>query len=194
MAINWSNLLAADPLLPSLLGPSLRLTPGQGAYGTQDVANLQSFLGSARGAVARFGYVPDFTGTPYAQYASQILDQPVGEGQPTARQLAEQGTAAGVSQWADLTHSANVARANALSALTSQGANFSGALGTTLNELGLKAAQGKADATQALLGNIADPYNTYLGQRQDLLGKASSATNDALTRIIAGINAGLYAD
>lgn len=136
-----------------------------------------------RQALAQFGQIPtNLNGTMTGDVNSDI-DQ-------TTRDLANTATQSGMSTVAQLQKAYQTQQEGDNSSLAARGMIRSGALGQHAN-LDLTAyQQSQGDATQKLLDYLSSAYQTYLGQQATDQSSAVDATNQALQRIIAQINAG----
>lgn len=168
--LDYTTLLQNDPLLKQTLA-------GLNASGVSNQAGLQA---AQQRALIQYGGVPSAASLP----GVTGIDQ-------TTRDLAGQNTSAGLSTLAKLGQAHDLADQASVASEAARGVLRSGAYGQHAAENLLNYNQGQDTATQQLLDYLNGIYSGYLGQQQTLQGSAASASNDALTRLIAEIQAGL---
>ncbi len=170
-SFNYTDLLKNDPILGQALA-------GFNASGVTNQAQLQA--GQARALIQR-GLVPQGT----LPGVSQI--------DPTTAALAAQNTKAGTSVEAGLQRGYTQTRQSNDASLAARGILRSGAYGQHAAEdlQGLNTGEYQAD--QATMDYLNGLYAGYQQQQQALQQSAVSASQDALNRIIAQIQAGQLA-
>lgn len=157
------------------------------AINDQSTANAAALTASRQRAVVDYGAVPASLGNPaLTGDANADIDQ-------QTRDLAAEATKGGVSTVARLQHAYDLTRQGHLNSLAARGMLRSGALGQHEGEDLLGYQQANYTAGQSLLDYLTGSYQNYLGLQSQGQQRASDATNAALQRIIAQINAGLSA-
>lgn len=168
--LDYTTLLQNDPLLKQTLA-------GLNASGVSNQAGLEA---AQQRALIQYGGVPSAASLP----GVTGIDQ-------TTRDLAGQNTSAGLSTLAKLGQAHQLADQASVASEAARGILHSGAYGQHAAENLQTYNQGQDTATQQLLDYLNGVYSGYLGQQQTLQGSAAGASNDALTRLIAEIQAGL---
>ena len=167
----YQQMLANDPQLQAILAG---ISAQQQAYQGQMTAAQQQ-------ALEQYGEIPAglLNGTPYAGLFT-----------PTVQGIADANTAGGVSTVAQLQKALADANLSSSDSLAARGLLHSGAFGqhANTNLQGYNVAN--YNALQTLLGGLGTDYSNYLGQQDTLNQQSSTATSDALTRILNQIAAG----
>lgn len=164
--IDYQKLLADDPILGQALA----------GYKASDIANLAGLQAQQQRALVQYGRVPSMSlpGSPN-------IDE-------TTRQLAAQNTQSTV---ANIDRAYKLAQQGSTADLAARGLLRSGAYGQHAAE-NLQAYQGAGyQADQQLLDYLQGIYSGYLSQQQTLQQSGTTATTDALDRLITLIKAGL---
>lgn len=166
--VDYQKLLADDPLLGQALA-------GYNAQGVQNQAQLSA---AQMRALIQYGQVPSMSlpGSPSVD--------------PATQQLASQNTAAGTSTVAALRRAYNLQQQGSDASLAARGILRSGAYGQHAAENLQGYNQAGYQADQQLLDYLQGLYSGYLSQQQTLQGSSVQATNDALNRLLAQIQAG----
>ena len=166
---DYSKQLADDATLQQTLA-------GINATGTGEKASLGALQSRA---LATYGSIPDL---PSGIAGDVNVDQ-------VTRDLAAQNTQAGTSTVAQLQKAYQNQQQADNASLAARGMIHSGALGQHA-QLDLTAyQQSQAQAQQQLLDTLSSYWQSWLGQQSQNQAAAASATNDALSRIIAQIQA-----
>ena len=170
--VDYTTLLANDPILGQTLA-------GNKAQGIQNLAQLNA---QRQRALIGFGRVPTAEGAAVGDL-SGVID-------PTTAALATQNTRAGTSTVAQLLKAYQQKQESDTANLAARGILRSGAYNqhSTENLGGYNIAS--SQATGQLLDYLTGLYQGYLQQQQQLTGVGTQATNDAMARIIAQIQAG----
>lgn len=168
----YSQLLAHDPTLQATLSSLAALGDQYGA----------GFGNSIQSLLEQYGAVPDNVPDALKPYITQ-----------TVRDLASTATSSGVSTLAQLAKAAAAQHDHSISSLAARGIIHSGALGQHENEDLQASNVARANALNALLGNIGQAQQGYLGNQQSLESQREGATNDALNRLYQQIQGGLIA-
>src|SRR5262245_13288934 len=187
--IDFQKVLADDPQLQQALQT---ITDQQQAeYGIR-AANVQQAL--IQGGFPGFNLGPaagPWGGRVDPQSGNLVGTVPFEIG-PDTQRLIDLANQAGTSTYAQLQHQNAVQNASTLNQLAARNFLRSGALGAHESENTL--AQNIADfnARMTLQNQAAGFYQTYLGQAAADRSARADVINQALQRIIAGIQAGLY--
>ncbi len=176
-AAYYSRLLGNDQVLrQQLQGYNTQATAAQG---TRDLGD--------QGLIARSGYAPS-AGLLEANRGT--IGDISGLLNPETRGLAQAANVSGVSALAQTQHAYGQANAVDAAHAAARGLGHSGLVGQYMNEnLGGYQRNQYADQS-ALLAALAKGQQDYLSTQRDLQGQAGDATNQALARYIAMIQAG----
>ncbi len=179
-AAYYSRLLGNDQILRQQL---------QG-YNTQgNAAQSQRDLGD-QGLIAQSGYTPS---AGLLQANRGTIGDISGLLNPETRGLAQAANVSGVSALAQTQHAYGQANAVDAAHAAARGLGHSGLVGQYMNEnLGGYQRNQYADQS-ALLAALGKGQQDYLSTQRDLQGQAGDATNQALARYIAMIQAGQIA-
>lgn len=167
----YQQQIGNDPILGQQLA-------GFNASGVSNQAGLNA---AQQRALIQYGGVPD--PALLAKYGVAGIDA-------TTSDLASQNTASGLSTLAKIGNAYKQADQSSVASEAARGLLHSGAYGQHAAENLLNYNQEQDTGTQALLDYLSGIYNGYLSQQQSLQNSAASAQGDALTRLIAQINAG----
>lgn len=163
----FTNLLTGDPILKAQLAAI-------NAQGTSAQALLQQII---RRRLIEYGLVPDeLAGNPNVD--------------PLTRQLAAQATAGGVSTIAQLQEAFDRSRNARVESIAGRGFMSSGEFTQAARENLRDYERARYGAAQSLQDQLAEAQQSFLGTQQGLYGDSASAYQDALSRVVAQINAG----
>lgn len=167
----------------ALLGSDVALQGQLGAIGARGVAQQAGLTAARRGALIGFGSVP-----------TAAVGQLAGDVDETTRQLAQQATQSGISTLGQLQHQYRLAQQGSAASLAGRGLLRSGAYRQHALENQRTDQLGRAQATQGLLDRLSQLWNGYATDQAQAGQDAYTATEAALARLTAQINAGLIAN
>lgn len=172
--VDYSKQLADDPTLQAALK----------AISDQGLSDTAQLTAARQTALARYGEIPANLSGGAAGDVNADVNQ-------TTRDLAAEATKGGVSTVAQIAEAYRRQQAADVNNLAAHGLIRSGDLGyrTNLNLQGYQTAG--YNAQNSLLDYLAQQYQGFLGSQAQGRSAAADATNQALSRIIAQIQAGL---
>jgi len=165
--------------IADLVAPTARAVSAQGAT---NQANLHAQRSQA---LAQFGYIP-------ANLSGQLQGDVNSDVDQLTRQLADAATAGGTSTYAQLQKAYADQQKSDWANLAARNMVHSGAAGQHANEDLTAYQQGYASSVQKLIDYLQSAYQTYLTAQATGQQSLADATNQALQRIIAQIQAGQY--
>jgi len=163
-----------------MLGNDPQLAAALAAIDAQQQAYQGQMTAAEQQALEQYGAIPAGLAD---QYASLVT--------PTVQGIADQATQGGVSTVAQLAKAYAQNQTSTLDNLAGRGMLRSGATGVRENNDLQNYNVAGYNALNSLLGNLGQNYSTYLGQQDQLHQQSTTASSDALTRIINQINAGV---
>jgi hypothetical protein len=166
------------------------------AIGEREKADRAVLNATGQSLVIPYGEVPGFPqgGTPFGIGDPQGMSQQDIWNQmfdPETARLAGLATQSGVSTVAQSQHGRDVNYANMIGALAGRGQIRSGAFGTHAFDVDRSFQAQRYSDLQTLLRALGVDWNDYLSSEATRRQERSDATNAALSRIIAKIQAGL---
>jgi hypothetical protein len=172
---NYATQLADDPILAAT----------RQAVSAQGATNQANLTAQRRQALAQFGYIP-------ANLSGQLQGDVNSDVDQLTRQLADAATAGGTSTYAQLQKAYADQQKSDWASLAARNMVHSGAAGQHANEDLTAYQQGYASSVQKLIDYLQSAYQTYLTAQATGQQSLADATNQALQRIIAQIQAGQY--
>lgn len=172
---DYAAQLADDPILRST----------REAVSAQGATNMANLHAQRSQALAQFGYIP-------ANLSGQLQGDVNSDVDQLTRQLADAATAGGTSTYAQLQKAYADQQKSDWANLAARGMVRSGAAGQHMNEDLTAYQQGYASSVQKLMDYLQSAYQTYLTAQASGQTSLADATNQALQRIIAQIQAGQY--